>query len=281
MWLILSLAAVFMFTTQNLLMRVLAVKSDHPRTFSFIFNSWGVLFAVLFFIIEHPSFTNIHPISWYQTALIAGAALGYGLYERTHFLARKHLEASTTAVLFRLSPVIAFVGSIVFLHESLSLLKLLGAILLIGASLTIVRKNPNLRINHAVRIAIFSAAALGGAWMLDKPASAGIPVSFYSTAMWALPLPLIAFPAMNMKQLQKEFRIGGWKVALTAFLNVFGFVLYLKALSMADASRVVPIISSSAPLVLLGGIVLLNERAYMSRKLLAGLLMFIGILLLK
>ena len=119
MWLILSLAAVLMFTAQNLLMRVLAVKSDHPRTFSFIFNSWGVIFALIFFVIERPSLIDFTEISWTQWLLIGGVALGYGLYEQTHFLVRKQLDASTTTILFQLTPVIGFMGALIFLHESL------------------------------------------------------------------------------------------------------------------------------------------------------------------
>ncbi len=281
MWLILSLAAVLMFTAQNLLMRVLAVKSDHPRTFSFIFNSWAATFAILLFVIERPSLTDIKPLPWIQLLLIGGAVIGYGLYERSHFLARKHLEASTISVLFQLSPVIAFVGSLLFLHESLTVPKIIGATLLILASLTVIQKNPQLRFNRSVLIALFSAFVLGLAEMFDKPASANIPINLYSAAMWALSLPFIAFPGFSRKQLIKEFTIGGWKVALTAFFNVFGFVLYLKALAMTDASRVIPIVSSSATLVVLGGIFLLHERTYLKRKLIAGVLMFFGILLLR
>lgn len=281
MWLILSLAAVLMFTAQNLLMRVLAVKSSHPRTFSFIFNSWGAIFSILLFFIDRPSLTDIKPLPWIQLLLIGGAVLGYGLYERSHFLARKHLDASTTAVLFRLSPVIAFVGSLLFLHEPMTLSKVVGAVLLISASLAIVHKNPQLQLNRSVGIALFSATMLGLAWMLDKPASVHIPASIYTTAMWILPLPLIAFPALTLKQLATEFRIGGWKVALTAFLNVLAFFLYLKALAMTDASRVIPIVSSSATLVVLGGVLFLHERTHLARKLIAGALMLIGILLLR
>lgn len=51
MWLVLSLAAALIFTALNLLTRILAVKSDHPRAFSFVYNSWGVLFAALAYVV--------------------------------------------------------------------------------------------------------------------------------------------------------------------------------------------------------------------------------------
>lgn len=281
MWLILALLAAFMFTAQNLLMRVLAVKSVHPRTFSFVFNSWGTLFSILYIIVDPPSLTMLPNISSTQWLLIFGAVLGYGMFERTHFSVRKQLDASTTAILFRLTPVITLIGAVLFLHESLSLIKLIGAALLISASLTVIHKNPKLQSSRTVWLAIFSATALGLAGLFDKPASQGIPASLYNVALWMLSLLVVAIPSLSLSQLKKEFYIGGWKVALTALINVFGFILYLKALAIADVSLVAPITSSSGTLVILGGIIFLNERTYLWRKLTAGILMLIGVFLLR
>ncbi len=281
MWLILSLMAVAMFTIQNLLMRVLAVKSEHPRTFSFVFNGWGTFFAAILFLIERPSLAALPEFSWTQTILIIGAILGYGLYERSHFLARKELDASTTAILFRLSPVVTFIGAIFFLYEPLSITKLLGAATLIGASFLVVHKNPKLRASRAVWIAVFAAVMLGLAGVFDKPASLGIPANLYSVALWGLSLIIVAFPKLSLSQLKKECIMGGWKVALTALLNVVGFVFYVQALSLADASLVTPVTSSSGTLTVLAGIFILKEKTFIGRKILAGVLMLIGILLLR
>lgn len=281
MWLILSIAAALAYTSVDLLMRLLAVKSDSPRTFSFVYNCWGALFALIIFLLERSTLPDIRLIPWYQFIFIGITAILYGLFERFQFIARKGIDASTLVIIFRLTPVIAFAGSLLFFKESLELYKLLGSILLIGSSVVIIHKNPQFRANPALLIALFCAAFLGFAWMLDKPASMEIPASLYSAVMWALPLAFIAFPTIPIKQIVKEFSLGGWKVALTAFLNVLGFVFYLKAFVTADASRVIPIVSSSATLVVLGGIFLLHERTYLKRKLLAGILMLIGILLLR
>ena len=78
MWLILSSQRFSCLPHKNILMRVLAVKSDHPRTFSFIFNLWGTLFALLIFAIERPSMISITQISWLQILLIGGLLLDTG-----------------------------------------------------------------------------------------------------------------------------------------------------------------------------------------------------------
>ncbi len=122
--------------------------------------------------------------------------------------------------------------------------------------------------------------SLGIAWMLDKPGSQGLPASLYSFIVWVAPLGVIALPSLSFKQLRREAIIGGWKVALLAFLNVFGYFIYLKALALENAAKIIPITSSSATLIVLAGIFLLKERTFMTRKILAGVLMFFGILLL-
>ncbi|MEK7544113.1 MAG: DMT family transporter [Patescibacteria group bacterium] len=281
MWLVLSIIAALMFTAQNLLMRVLAVKSVHPRTFSFVFNGWGTFFATILLLIERPSLAGLPQFSWIQVLLIIGATLGYGFYERTHFLARKELDASTTAILFRLTPVITFVGAMLFLHESFTITKLVGATILIGASLVVVHKNPKLQASRAVWIAVFAAVMLGLAGVFDKPASQGIPANLYSVALWGLSLIIVAFPTISLSQLKTEFIIGGWKVALTALLNVIGFVFYVQALSLADASLVAPVTSSSGTLTVLAGIFILKEKSFVKRKILAGILMVIGVIMLR
>ena len=122
---------------------------------------------------------------------------------------------------------------------------------------------------------------LGFAAVFDKPASQGLPVAFYRFAMWIFTLPIIAFPHMKLTELKTEFLIGGWKTALTAFLNVTGFILYLKALSLADTSLVTPVTSTTGTITVLAGIFILKEKKYLGRKILAGILMLIGVLFLR
>ena len=117
--------------------------------------------------------------------------------------------------------------------------------------------------------------------MLDKPGSEGLPASLYSFIVWVAPLGIIALPSISLKQLRREAVIGGWKVALLAFLNVFGYFIYLKAMALESAAKIIPITSSVGTLTVIAGIFILKETTYTKRKLVAGVLMFIGILLLK
>lgn len=216
-----------------------------------------------------------------QVLFILLAILFYGIYERFHFSARKHIDASTMSVIFRLAPVIAFAGSLALFHESLTWEKLFGTGLILMASFIVIHKNPQLSFSRPFFAALVSATALGLAWMVDKPASFGFPPTFYSFILWTAPLAVIAFPLPTIKQLKKEAVIGGWKVALLGLMNVVGYVAQIKALSLAEASKVIPITSSSGTIIVLAGIFLLHEKTFMTKKILAGILMLIGVLLLR
>lgn len=281
MWLWLSLTAVILFTALNLLFRVMAVKSLNPRIFSFVFNSIATVFAFFIMLTELNFIDLPKSIPPHQIGLIILAVILYGVYERTHFLARKYIESSILVIIYRLAPLIAFLGSILLFGEILNLNKALGTLLIIGATIVVAYKNTKLVTNKGFWLAIFVVVVLGFAWMLDKPGSANIPPSLYSFLLWFLPLPIIAMPKIALSDLKKEFKNAGFGVVLIAFLNALGFYIQLKALSLADASRVIPIVSSASVLTIIGGMFVLNEKSHFVRKLIAGAMMFGGILLLK
>jgi drug/metabolite transporter (DMT)-like permease len=180
-----------------------------------------------------------------------------------------------------LAPVIAFLGSIIFFGEILTINKILGTSFIIIATIIVAYKNSKLKTGRGFWLAVFVAVIYGLAWMIDKPGSNNIPAGFYSLIIWLLPLPIIAFPKIKIIDLKKEIKNAGMWVIILGLINALGFYTLLKALSLAEASRVIPIISSASVLTIIGGIFILNEKSHIWRKLLAGVIMFAGILLLK
>ncbi len=279
-WLFFAISAALLFTSLNLLMRVLAVKSEHPRAFAFSFNVFGAFFAILLIFLEgKPSF-NIAPDFWVGI-LILFAIMFYGLFERLQIYAKKHIDASTTAILFRLSPVLTFILSIILLKEALTLQKILGSLAILLATFLVVIKNTDLKLNKPFFAALVCATALALGWTIDKTVSSKVSLSLYTAIIWSLPLIFIFLPGLSLKSIKREFQIAGWKIPLLALINVLGFYFQLKAFSLQDASRVIPISSSSAVLTVIGGIFILKERTHLIRKIIAVILVFIGVFLLK
>lgn len=280
-WYIYALLSAVFFASQDLLMRVLAIKTNNPRIFSVVFNGWGAFFALIIFILQRGSFSEITTVSFSNLILILSTILLYGLYERYNFQARKVVNASSLSIIYRLNTVFAFIGSIIFLHEALTASKVIGVSLIIGASLLFLYKNKHIARTRGLSIALLCAGIIGTASIIDKPASSTIQPSLYSFLLWFAGIPVIMFPNINLKQIKKEFYSGGWKVALAALLNVVGFILYIKAMFLADASRVIPVNSINSILIVLGGIVLLKEHDHIGRKIIAAIIAFVGVYLLR
>ncbi len=281
LWFWYSVAAMAVFALLELLMRILAVKASEPRIFSLVFNIYSSLFALLYFLLEGGNVRPLASVSVGNFALIILAILCYGLYERWQFIARKRIEASSYAILTRLTPVVAFLGSIFFLRESITAAKVAGVLLITTASLLLVYKNTKLRFDRGLMFGLVCIALIGSAAFIDKPASAHLPASLYSFIVWFFPTFIVALPRVDIRQFIREFHSGGWKVMVAAFLNVVGYIIFVQTLKLADASRVIPIVSANGIVVVLGGILFLREREYLVRKLLAIAIAFIGILFLQ
>ncbi len=256
-------------------------KKQKRTPFSFVYNAWGSFFAILIYLFTSKSPFSFHTIAPIGIILLIVASLFYGGFERLQFYARKTIDASTITILFRLSPVITFVTSIIFLHENFTLSKIIGMLCIITATFIIAYKNMKLSLNKNFLLAIICASLLGVAWTVDKNATQYVPNELYSLIIWFLPLVVIYAPYIPTTALVKEFRIGSWKMILLAFLNVLGFYIQLKALSLADASKVIPIINTNSVFVVLGGIYLLKERDNIGKKIIAGLLATVGVFFLR
>ena len=63
---------------------------------------------------------------------------------------------------------------------------------------------------------------------------------------------------------------------MLAGLNVAEYLMQLKALETAEATRVIPIVQTSTLVTILVGIVLLKEKEHISRKIVAGLMAMSG-----
>lgn len=281
LWFFLALASALIFAAQELLMRILAIRTGSPRIFAVVFNLWGAGFALLLFLLERGSLAGLMGLSTTQYVLLASTVILYGLYERTQFFARQGTDASTFAIIFRLSTVIGFIGAIIFLQEALTPEKISGVLLIISASLLLVFKNPKFAVTPALGYAVLCAVLLGLTSVLDKPASEPLPATLYSFVVWCFPIVIVAFPKITKKEIVREFHIGGWKVALAAFLNVVGYIVYIQALSLAEASRVNPITATTGIFTVAGGIYFLKEHGHLWRKIIATIIAFIGVVLLK
>lgn len=276
-WILLATSSIIFFSTLNLLQRKIAINTKYPRATSVVFNLWAALIAILIFIITGSYKTLTLPSDPAAWIFLTVACLGYGLFERGRFIAAKLLDASVLTIVSDIAVVIAFVFSLILYRESLSLEKVIGAGLIVFALILIgLTKNKHKISMKGVGIAllIYSFLALG--WSLDKKGATFFNPDTYQILIWLIPLVVIYFPYVRLSEIKYEIRAGSWKVVILAFLNVVGYLLQLKAVEIADATKVIPVVQTSTLLTVFLGIVILGEKDDKFRKIIASIIALIG-----
>lgn len=278
MWLTLSIICACVFAVNNILGRILAVKSDNPRAFAFVYNFWNGLFALTYWLIKPEAIAAIPADIIYLLIIVV---VLYGIFNRYEFYAKKHVEISTLTILFRVASLIAFFASIIFWKESLSVWKLAAAALIVSGSCLAVYKNSFAIDRIGLKYAAIAIISLGLGWAMDKKVSGYFPLAFYAFMTCIPPnIFLLPFPWIKIKEILNEVRLANYKIILLAFLNFSGYFLMINAYRYGEASRVVLVVSSSAILTVLAGIILLKERERIAKKIIASILALSGIVLL-
>jgi len=278
-WFFYALTTAVLFSAWSLLSRILSVKSENPRAFSVVYNILAAGCALLL-LAFHPQAFRPLPVGAVIVSILA--LLIWSVYGRTEFYATKYVEASTLSILSRVAPLVTFSVSILVFRESATAVKIVAAGLIMGGNVLAVYQKGGARITRGVGYALITATAAGLGWVCDKYLVTFYPLALYAALSYAAPNFLVAlFPPLPKGAIGKELRRGSWKILILAGCAVGGYFFQLKAFLVGEASRVILVTSTSSVLTILLGIILLGETNNLKRKILAGLLVFIGIVLME
>lgn len=278
-WFWTAVTATSLFTVYDLLARTVGVKSKNPLAFSMAYNLLASALCLIIFVLSGEKVEQV-PLSTMGLTILM--TILYAIFERTEYYAHKHVEASVLTIILKLATAITFISSIIFLKERLVWQKVLALALIIGANILISYKNKANLTKTGLIYGVIVALSLGFAWTIDKKASIFYPLSFYAFIGYFVPViyNLIIFRP-KVKAIIREIKLNIWQLPCLAIPVVIGYLLMIKAFSMADASKVILITSSSSIWVLLLGIILLKEKTNIVKKILAGAMVFIGVLILE
>lgn len=278
LWLVYALLAALLFAVVALLSRVIGIDSAHPRAYSVIFGFVSGICALFLFVVEPFS---LRPISITVIVLTICSTLCYSFGDRVVFVVSKSIEASLVTIIDKLTPVVTFVASLIFLGESFTWLKLVAVGLILLGNLLIVFKSTTIKFDTPFLLALLSAVALGIGLTIDKRISIAYALPVYAFINFFAPALYNTFlPPIALSTVVREAKVAFWRIAVFAAASVLGYYFTLKAFSLADASRVVPIMSSSTLLIVLAGAIFLKERTQMGRKVIAGMCVCIGVVLI-
>lgn len=279
-WFYLAIGSALSFASLNLLSRVVSVKSKNPRAMSLVFNLFAIIMSLVIFFARGAYKKLSLPTGYSPYLYLLIAVLFYGLYERLRFYVTKALEASHLTVVNNVSLIVAVIIAFFLYAESLTAGKILGFLLILTA-LVLVSINKVAKINwQGILLAVIANVFLGIGWALDKKMVSYFNSETYNLLAWLLPLAILYFPYIKFSDIKKEIKISSYKIAFLAFFNVVGYFINLKALTLADATRVIPIVQTSTLFTVIFGIVLLKEKEHFSRKIIAGAIAVAGVYLL-
>ncbi len=281
--LLLALTTAVFFATYGLLSRSTAVKSASPLALSVVYGFYASFFC-LFILFFEPWKTPA--LSFWVIVITIIASLLYAIYDASQFFARQHIEASLFSILFQIAPVVTFIGSFFLLGESFSLQKIGGVSLIMIGNLIAVYKHTGQVVSFKGYIfALLTIVSIGLAYVADKSVFNNYSLGTYSILMFLLPAFYIwlffTIRGGSQGELIRELKHSSWRTPLLALITVVGYYLLLKTFQIMDLSVAIPIVYTATILTVFGGIVILKERDNMLQKIMGGVLVFIGLIILQ
>ncbi|MFB6294430.1 MAG: EamA family transporter [Candidatus Nanohaloarchaea archaeon] len=258
--------------------------------FAAIFSVLGALFYLPIFLYFLPR-TSIGgaPLAW-LALVVSGLANTGGML--TSSRAVKDGEVSTVTPLIRTQPAFAALLGFAVLGEVLDIQKIIGigAVTLGGYVVLLRAREPllepveKLRTSFPAQLGVLSGFLFAVGAVSDRYALASIPAELYTFFL----LAFMAVSFLTYISVRKREKFGTIKnsfsrhtpfYVLVGISTVVAYYSTVTALSLAEASRVVPILQFQVLVAVAGGYLLFDETA-VGRKLGGSVLLILGVVLI-
>jgi drug/metabolite transporter (DMT)-like permease len=193
----------------------------------------------------------------------------------------ERISASEIGLLFASQPVWIFLGSVLFLGEDTAPVKLVG-ILLVRVGLVAVYFKGKLRWSFYHSLTALASIIISAAMVVDRFLIDYFSPVFYSSIAWTLP-GLIDFSLPGVRREAVGLSKRDWSVLTlpSIFATLFGLSLLGSYQSGGEASRVGAILRLSTIFTIILGYFVFNEKQEIVRKLIGGVIVVAGVVLLR
>lgn len=280
-WLGYTLFAVVCYSIFYILSRVfLKEKGSDAISYAIIFN---IVCAILITGVSLRSGFILPDIRHYAPNLGFMAIL-YTASQVLVFQAAKTIEASEL-IIFSSTRVLWTIGTaLLFLGESFNLSKTIGTILVLFSVVYVSLKKGEISLNKGHLYALAAAVCLGVGFVNDSYILRSTDAISYGALAFILPaiLTAVIFPSSTLK-LRKYLNIGllGKIFLLGVFYSAGLIASYSAYKSGGNASQIVPIGQSVVIVTVIFSALFLGERDDLLKKLVAAVLVSIGVLFLR
>ena len=241
------------------------------------------VFTALFSILLIPCFKITFPsdIKVYLTLLIVTVI--YAITDRLNIEARYGLEPSTFSMLKQLSTVFLIIFGLLFLKEEFLINKVIGGIIIIGANLLLAYDNGKFKINKYFIMCFISNFLFAVAMLINVNISDYFNLAIYTIITVSIPALLIfIFERHSIKELKKEFKLYDKKTFFTAAVTwSLMLISSIKAYQLGNVSVVAPLLALTSIANALVEFIFNKNKSKLTQKLIAAILLIIGIILVK
>ncbi len=223
------------------------------------------------------------PKNPYVYLFLALACIFYALNDRISTNVRSGLEASSFSIIKQTNTVYMIIIGLLFFKEEFVLKKMIGALLIIFSNILVFYKKGAFKNKKYVFLGLLASFFNTIALVIDVNYSKQFNIPIYSSFTLLVPAILIfLFERIKIKDIKEEYINSNKKlVFLLALAGGSMVVLKLRAYQLGQVIVIAPLCTLTIILNVLVGYFLFKEHDNLLKKIIAGILIVISVVLIK
>ena len=278
-WIVFVILYLILVVIYNQFYKISTKKLTKPGALTVLLQIIGALAVLL----VSPLFEIKFPTDIKVYIFLGLALIFYSISDRLNTTVRAGIEASTFSMIKQLSTVFMIFAGLIFLKEPFVINKFIGAILIIASNILIFYKKGEGKPNKYIILGIIANICYTIALFLDVNISNNFNLPFYITISLGIPAILIAIiEKIKITDIKNEFINGNRKaICITGITWSLSILVQLRAYQLGEVSVVAALCALSVILNVIFGYFFQNEKENLTKKIIAALLIILGIILIK
>ena len=275
-WIIVYLVSFVIFNQQYKVSTKLMNNSGSFTVVAQMVTSAFTLLLIPFFTIRFPTDMRVYIV-------LGISIIFYALHDRLATTIRKGLEASTYSIINQLSNVFMIIAGVLLFKEPVVWHRMAGAALILFSNVMIFFEKGKFRFNKYVILAVIANLLYTCAVLIDVNLSEQFNLPFYIILTLFIPAILITiFERIKIKDIVGEFKTGNTKsIIITSIAWSIAILAHLRSLQLGKVTIVAPLSSLGVILNVIVSFLFLKEKDNLLKKIIASLLIMLGIFLIK
>ncbi len=239
------------------------------------------LFTGLFSLLMIPAFDFKFDINIFTLLTLMIVVVIYAVTDRLNIEARYGLDPSTFSMLKQLSTVFMIIFGFIFLKEEIFLKKIIGTLLIIVANVILTYDKGKFSVNKYFIMSIVANFLFAIAMLINVDLSDHFNLAFYTYITVTIPSILIfIFGKHKVSDIKKEFKLcKKFEFLVASFAWALTLNSSIRAYQLGSITVVASLFALTAILNALVEFVFSHNKSKFIQKIIAGVIIIIGVIL--